>query len=404
MERYRVEPLDEYIRLQQIANDHQIRAVISFSDRIDSQRLCGAIRQTFACAPVLGCRYVPLGCLSRWESLPSYADEKVLTIGGPLVSALADIPDPHRGPQIRAHILREPSGDTLVLTINHMACDGGGFKEYLYLLAQAYRGEPLPSYAGASRRLADALRAVPLRQRAMALLRRSQGYARTPPLLQPGGEDTRVRLHTLRLDDISRLHQFCRKYSLTINDMVLALFAWAVYEVAPQPCETLSIQTMVDLRRYAAHGGLSPFANFSSMETVHAARFDDVVSLAQAIAAQMCVLKAAGSGLRNITMLSALLGGLPRPLSHAILTHAISAFSLSTSNLGVLDAARLRFGDLPVAGAYILTSIKLQPALQLSFSTFGETMTLSILGRYSAQNSALVERLLAAIRNALPSV
>jgi NRPS condensation-like uncharacterized protein len=53
----RVETLDEYIRLQQVANDHQVRAVIWFEGHLDLDRLRRCVDETLARIPVLGSRY-----------------------------------------------------------------------------------------------------------------------------------------------------------------------------------------------------------------------------------------------------------------------------------------------------------------------------------------------------------
>lgn len=408
MASYPLEILDTYIRLQEHANDHQIRAVISFSAEIDAQRLCGAIRQTFASIPLLCCRYVPGPGGGCWDDHASYGDADLLTLTcapegeADLAALLADIPDQERGPQIRAHILRQPHGDTLVLIVNHMVCDGSGFRAYLSLLAQAYSGAPLPRYGNASRSVFAALCGIPLGVRVSALLRRSSSPRGERHALQAVGETTRLCLHRLTIAQMPQVRAFCRAHGLTVNDLVLALFAHALLGLAPrQPGERLTIQTMVDMRRYAGAGQLSPFGNFASMESIQAQPGASFLALASSIQAQTQALKAANPGLKNILLLGMLFHVLPLRLCSALLTRKISTFLLSTSNLGIIEDSQLRFGDVAVDDAYMLTSIKRQPALQLSFSTFRSTMTLSILGRYSAEKSARIERLLGTMRDLL---
>ena len=54
--------------------------------------------------------------------------------------------------------------------------------------------------------------------------------------------------------------------------------------------------------------------------------------------------------------------------------------------------------------AYIVAALKNEPALQLTFSTFNDTMTLSLFGNYSAKNKVLISKIVDSCRKTIAEV
>jgi NRPS condensation-like uncharacterized protein len=394
-EGFPAEMLDHYIRLQQGANDGRMRAVVELGGHLDLARFTAAVRVSLEHVPILGCAWAEVGGKARW--VPAcWSDHELVRVvpdGGELIDSLRAATGA-RGPQILAQVLLRPGRNVIVLTVNHMAFDGAGLKEYLYLLSGLYSGSSPEVARGGTRSLSALLAGIPFRRRLACMLRRSLVVGGGGPLAIDG-EARATRLALLRIEPevLGRVRAFCRTLGITINDLVMALLCRAMAAREPGR-RTVTLQTMVDLRRYAPARPISPFGNFSSMETLTVPGGDrDLRSLAADIGERMRRIKAGLPGVRNVQLMAAAWRLLPRARFDAGLRGRIRTLGVSASNAGVLDRTRLRFDGLEPADAFLLASIKEQPALQLTFSTFADRITLGFLGNYSAQAWAVVEAL-----------
>jgi len=147
MSKYNVEILDEYMYLQEDANDHQIRIVIEFYEKINIDNLRYAVKESFKYVPLLNCKLIRNGTHLYWEGIDCTVPEKqyftVLESDfsfALLKKTLEKMVDQYVGPQISITVLRTQKGDILIITINHMVLDGSGFKNYLTLVSKIYNG------------------------------------------------------------------------------------------------------------------------------------------------------------------------------------------------------------------------------------------------------------------------
>lgn len=140
----RVEPFDLMQYFYRRAHDPIIHAVIRTGGRIDPDRLGEAFRLSCQTVPVIACSFSIDGKKPRWQPqayesgafvdlvLPE-ADEAAAE-----ARSLTSTIDIAKGPQVKAGIIRKRDGDTVCVLLNHMIGDGGGFKEYLYLVCLLY--------------------------------------------------------------------------------------------------------------------------------------------------------------------------------------------------------------------------------------------------------------------------
>lgn len=424
MSGYPVEMLDEYIRLQEATNDHQIRAVIRFGGRLDLGRFEMAVRESLGYAPILACKYVTTEGEARWESA-SFPWERLFRVvpakgdaDGPADAIEAELIDYLKvtadvaGPQIVVQVL-QGERDTVVITVNHMAFDGAGFKTYLYLLSRLYSGETVElelvganasgssvdgantGDVNAARGMDTLLRNIPVRKRLFSLFRKT--FSGAGAAILDEGEESSARLALLRIEGekLAKVRAFCAERGVTVNDFVLALFCASIMGLKGGPrVDELTLQVMIDLRRYVSSYPVSPFGNFSSMESLRVknsgASFAD---LAVAVSRAMGLIKTRLPGVKNVLLMNEVWKRFPRVKFDELLSAKIRAIGLSTSNLGILQNEALRFAGLKVVDAFVLASIKRQPALQLSFSTFQDRVTLGILGNYSERNWETITRI-----------
>lgn len=141
-ERYPSELMDQFLFFQEDNNDHQIRGVIHFAGVLDRTCIEKAVMQSIRMIPVLGCRFVENKKRSYWERLPlDRRDAQIVTfidtgnLKDEMTEFLSAKTDESKGPQVRVRMIRNAEKDTLCIVLNHMAFDGTGFKEYLYLVS-----------------------------------------------------------------------------------------------------------------------------------------------------------------------------------------------------------------------------------------------------------------------------
>ena len=381
--------------LQTIANDHQIRSVISFSSHLDIELLRNSILKTFAAIPILNSRYTIAKRGSYWipqtTNLDSFISLHTANDTCDLTPFLSNIPD-EKGPQISFQVIRNEIYDLLIITIDHMVMDGAGFKFYLYYLASVYSGKD-SIVSDCDRRIETVLKNISLLSKIRTILRRSETKSKNVFLDNVDSPEL-IYLNLLKItpDEYRKVKAYCKTHNVTINDFVVSVFAKSIFDVNNSCLVDITIQVMFDLRRYADKYPVSKYGNFSSMESVTIRNNEKFSYILSEVHKSMNKIKRGFPGIKNIMLMHFAFSLLPAKTFNSLLTSKIESFGISTSNLGVIDNQLLQFSGTVVTDAYILTSIKKQPAVQLSFSTFRETVTLSVLGRYSEKNTAVIKK------------
>jgi len=422
---WKAAPLDSYMILQEGFNDHHIRVVVELSGLIDDERLKRVIFATAETCPVLTAGYKvgwPWG--DKWVETagPESAELHYQAVeAGCEVeaqaereAALAQKPDGVRGPQLAITRVRFNGRDSLVLVMNHVAMDGSGFRAYLCLLAKYYSDAGCLAQSGLvspgkTREAITLLNQFSTRTRIHLALRKG-GRPIEPVLVVPSppssGEEAdglqpRLFLLRARVSDLTAIGPGKAELRPTLNDSFMALVCAGLDAGVNWSSQGNGLQMafMVDLRRYNGAGALSPFCNAASMETIDmGAPGLGLGERAAAICRATRCAKANLPGLANLARIKLAHSILPRPLYRNILRRAIASASLSTTNMGKLNSASLRFGELEVIDAYFVAALKEEPTLQFTFSTFGENLAISSYGRYSAENAARVAAIYAAMK------
>lgn len=197
--------VDEAVHvLESAAEPWSVHLEARFPASLDEDRLRSAIRAALARHPLARARRIPGGRSARsftWE-IPSEADLDPLrtaTVPGDgslevLRSGFLSRRVPlAESPPLRVLLVHDPSGDVLVLNVNHSASDVTGAVRLLRSIARAYAGaaDPMPEFDPlAVRDVGDLLRArdVPARARRLLLLaEKAKDLAAVPARLAPDG-------------------------------------------------------------------------------------------------------------------------------------------------------------------------------------------------------------------------
>jgi NRPS condensation-like uncharacterized protein len=391
--------------------DSCIRCVVAFDGRVDAARLARAVRLTLDAEPVLGCRFVRKPFKQYWERMDDPDGIKLFEVletseyDGNIGAFMAAAPcmDLYNGPQVRAWLVRSEK-DTLVVSIQHVACDGGALKEYLSLLASIYRnlsGDPgycpKPNVSG-DRSLRQIFQNFGPGDYFRIMRRGFRDVyefmfplvRRTPASMNKPSSHMAMMLRTIGPDIFRKFREYGRRHDATVNDMLVTAFLRAFF--GPEnPGENLwpRVVGTVDLRRYIPEkkgGALCNLSGFTylSIGPRLGASFYETLSLVQGSLGDH---KSDFIGLGALPLSGFLFGILP--LSAAIWVHdrmgnaqkkqASSGRDVAPllTNMGSIDAGEIGFGDAGVISACLTTPIATPPVLAVGLTGFGESITIS---------------------------
>ena len=252
-------------------NDHQVHCVLRFEYLPDAEILKGAVISSIEAIPILGTRYIE-GIRPRWTSLdPTEFGRAFVTASTEteFEEFLGSRVDESLGPQVRVCLLKS-SPFAVAFKMNHMVCDAGGFKEYLYFLCNIYSKlmadpEFRPAPADGDRSIRGVLKRFGVGAKLKSLFLQSKennltGGARFP---LSDSEESRPFILTRKLGRgrAAELKDFGRAKGATLNDVVLTAYYRCLFQrLALSPGSEVQIPVMVDMRRY-----LKEVGNFVSL-------------------------------------------------------------------------------------------------------------------------------------------
>ena len=314
-----------------------------------------------------------------------------------LLAAILE-PDPDDAPMIGACLFRFPELDVLHVRLAHDVVDGGGTKEYAYLLAETYRQlgaepgyRPAPNIAG-SRGLEQIFRHV-----APELLTAPDGnpldfFSSVPavgfPCIGTAATDPICELRQVAPERFRTLRAYGRAHKATVNDVLLTAFCRAFFELAEPPAGTVvPIQVPIDLRRYLPGGRAEALANLWARERIlvpsePGATFEQTLAT---VLAATTAMKDGAPGVQLAMMLDhgakqigeQAFGNLGSPIVSARADPGSLMRQPTLTNIGVLDERRFDFGEPKVDDAFVAGPLCPPGSLMVGVSTFRDTLMLS---------------------------
>ncbi len=404
-----------------------MHVVLDVQRTFTERQLTQALLRTIQCFPVLGCRYEARFRSDQWVPVTSPISDALIIedkveLEGRTDYWLREPVEAARQRQIRVVALEQDQQVRLLVSVLHLAVDGGGlaaighvFSAYLYGREPSLPVEPRRDFW----RTVDGLRwfhwplalgsAVitalqPLRQRHAAP--RAKRYAAS----ELGQANWRtIVVSGAQLDELRK-----RCGGATINDLLVAVMARAAG--ARSQSGPVVVTYTMDLRRYAASPRLVA-ANISAVLAVIVARdaLNHLEATVSAVAGQTAQHKQRLSGPALVLLLEFLCGALPhslmrqlvRPLTMVAVDLPLSRGVVIT-NVGRIDDGLATFGE-DLVGIRIIgpTTQNLPVPLVVAFGFRGELhlqlyagpklaassldeLEAEILGALRAENSSAV--------------
>jgi NRPS condensation-like uncharacterized protein len=347
--------------------DLGIHAVIDLRRAFSRAELEGAMRAAIAAFPVLGRRYVSGFWRDRWLEVEGPVSEavhvvdEVRDLDAQTAAWARHTIDSERQRPIRLVSLPRGAGSRLILSVTHLAVDGGGAAAVGHVLGSHLYGRPPSAPVDARRNLGSALEG--LRWRHLPVLARDVAATLLVPLrtyraarrerhfpTTTSGE-TNWRHITIPAADVERIKARCKPRGASVNDALLAALARVAADRSSQG--PLSVMYTMDLRRYAGSPRLTA-ANTSSILSVQVPReaIGDLASTAGAVAK---VTKRQHRGLAGPAFFAAPIAlalGAPHAWArqitrwlHPVMVDLPLSRGLVFTNVGRIDEGLSAFGD-----------------------------------------------------------
>ena len=275
--KYHAETWDIMQLLFKAYNDHQLRAVISFQDSLDEQRLEQAVALTADIVPVIKSRFVEHMLQAYWEPIPAGRFVSLCTTDDPereINRFITETIDEHIGQQLKIKIVRGPISDTICVLLNHMVSDAAGFKEYLYLLSEIYAAllknpELKPHYnICGDRSMGQIFHASGGLLKRLKILMAPDGMSKHDCGFQFSfeGDHANPFIITLRLprDRVQAIKAYGKIYGATLNDVILAAYIRALKCFLQLDDCRLVVPCAIDLRKYMSQHRARSICNLTS--------------------------------------------------------------------------------------------------------------------------------------------
>jgi NRPS condensation-like uncharacterized protein len=391
---YTAEVFDQFQRLSDVNgfNDHQLHCVLRFKSELNAEVLKKAVISSIEAISILGTRYVA-SARPRWTSLDPDDFGRAFVIvrtETELEAFVLSRADETLGPQVRV-CLHDVSPFAVALKMNHMVCDAAGFKAYLYFLCNIYSGlmnDPMyrPTAITGDRSMRMVLRRLGMGVKFKSLFLQSGEHNRTGgdrfPLSERGEARPFILTRKLERERTAALKDYGRAKGATLNDVVLTAFYRCLFQrLALKPGTKLPIPVMVDMRRYLGETGeCVSLTNLTSTVSTQLAyrpeeRFEGTLVRVKAI---MDEKKGSDIGLNGFIKLNLIYGILGDRIANRLLKSSLKNPLICMTNVGILDAAQISFGELCPYDAFLCGSIKYKPYFQLAMSSYKGELTLSV--------------------------
>jgi len=403
--------------------DNALVVVVQLPAALDVDLLRRAIRAAAVNLPELGGRPRQAFWRTRWDIdvTPRWAvvehDDADEATAAEVERELFAVPFCLEGElPLRADLVHQPGGDSLLLRVNHLLADGGGAKELVYRIASACRdlaADPHWTPRSTRRRhafwrLLGAWRPWRVPAYLFGLLddlwSLRPGRGMTVPMAPAVASATRCgRLHV----ESSRIEAFKARVGsqgATVNDLLVTAFARALdgcFEI--KSSRELNLVCTADLRQIVPSA--DEVENLSSIHTLRMGRRP--LPPARELLARTVALTRrwkrghVGYGFALFAVFMAVLtpGGMLRRLIAHMVQHGPPQRlgPVVFTNMGRLDPDRLDFGGGPCEHAYILPPIGHPPVLIAAATGCGGAVDVTVAYREPALGSEQVQALLAAV-------
>jgi NRPS condensation-like uncharacterized protein len=417
--RIKAEAFDVMQYFYRTAHEPLIHCLISFRGHVDEAALIKAVSLSLKAIPILSCTFETTGRRPYWR-VQNFSGEDMVHVvktgSNPIEQRrilLAETIDITREPQLKIYVIREPNCDTLCIIINHMVCDGAGFKEYLYLLSDIYTQcvnmsvtiHRLQAFPRDARQLFTVFRWTDklkilfshydlAAQKVQSIL--VSGYPLQGDVDYPFFVTNRISK-----EDFLSIRRYAKQHDATFNDFILTAYIRVLFKKTG--INPIIIPCPIDLRKYLPADWKYGIANFITNLTCNI-NLDENELFEQTltkVSAQLKRQKSSNNCLKSVMMLELIYHVLPFRAFRNVFTKVFAIPVISFTNLGIIDKNRLHFGSEIIEDVYLTGAVKYVPYFQIAVSTYADRSTLSCNLHGTPQDRMTVEKFLDEVKEEL---
>lgn len=346
---------------------------LQLDGKIDLKRLKHAVQQTLKTLPQI---------LYSYDLKKGKWVEKGHTLEEVFLESRADFGDNWcwnlmTETQLKIHVCHKESGDVLTIGISHILCDGSGFLQYLYLLANCYNDDDTKITLRNQRDLKPILDIIKVNAPARKVL--SYGEIRELPF-DTSGDIPFCLIKTIGVQDFLELQRKTKVLNCTINDLLITAYARTIVNFLKT--EFITINCPVNLRRFGnrkLQEETLTIANMTGIYKLHIAikPGESFETTLLHIHNQIVQLKSNYSCFNGIPLLHFLYNKVPLSILNKFGKKLYKIFPISYTNFGLIDGDKLAFQGITIKHCFLTGTYRTSPDFQLSVSTFRNTCTLN---------------------------
>lgn len=311
--------------------------------------------------------------------------------------------------QLRIKVLECGEESAFLLVINHMCADGGDSK-YLMSKITALYADILKGGDGSSvaikqgRRDANQIydRMSPEEMKKAKSLYKNISQSKInvefPFAASSSDEPEKVRLFRTRYecDFVKALNEARKKQNATMNDLLLAAFFRNLYYYLKGKEKHLNIVSMMDLRRYCG-GETLGVTNMTGFAPCDIEIEDEpfLVTLDKVKSRMNKNKQDPYMGLYSLPLLKLAFTVFPHFISEMAIKIGYQNPLIGMSNIGIMEKEKFAFAGTVLTDAFITGAAKYKPYMQLTATTFENTMTFCIAERCTERDADILTVFLA---------
>lgn len=416
--RYPAEAWDilQHLFYEKSINDHTLHFVAECSGTLDIDRLKRAVARMIEAFPLIRCNYREENGAPYWEDNAFTADDMIRLIESEekeegIRRFLCERIESGTGPQLKIGIMRNGKTDILCVTMNHMLCDGGGFKEFLYLLCWIYahlddKAMELPVQPMKNRQLSQLLKPFSFGEKLKIFSSKNDMTTHDTAKYTFEGDLKNPFIETRMIprEDFRALKSYAKAHGATVNDIIMTAMIRVLHDIFGH---VIAVPCAMDLRKFLPKrksGGICNLVTNLKCDIGQELGASFAATL-EKVKPAMAKQKADTSCLKSISLLEKALHTLPYRTARKLIDKNFTNPPVAFTNIGILDKNKLIFGDIRLTHAYMTGSIKYNPYFQLAVTTFDDEMVLSVnlYGTESDRNqiSLFLNKMNDELRNAM---
>lgn len=279
--------------------------------------------------------------------------------------------------QLKIIIYPQNTGTHIVAGISHILCDGKGFLQYLYLLADLYNGGKINEGVRNQRAVSPYLKKIRV-GRMTDQTKANRRYFMNTIEFSGKGAAPYCLWECIGAEDLEKLKEKASLCHATLNDVFMT--AYALVLAGLQNTEVVNIPCPADLRGFREDNDDLTIGNFTGIYrtiVIEVKRGRAFAEILQQVHIEAELQRSRFRCFEGIVELNRIHKILPVPCILLLCRATYHLKHISYTNLGIIDRERLRFGNCETETCFVTGSYRRMPDFQLAVSTFNNVCTLN---------------------------